>query len=119
MMVSMMSGYAAFYLVRKNFSMAMPVFMREFGYTRTDLGLMLALFSIIYGVGKFANGMLADRANPRYFMAFGLLGAATMNICFSMSSGLAFFIVFWLCNAWFQAMGWPCGSECSTGHRPS
>jgi len=50
--------------------MAIPVFMREFGYTRTDLGLMLALFSIIYSVGKFANGMLADRANPRYFMAF-------------------------------------------------
>jgi len=107
MMVGMMSGYAAFYLVRKNFSMAMPVLMKELGYSRTDLGMMLALFSIIYGIGKFANGMLADRSNPRYFMAFGLLGAAVMNICFSMSSGLAFLGTFWLLNAWFQAMGWP------------
>lgn len=120
MMVTMMLGYAAFYLVRKNFSMAMPVFLEELGYTRTDLGLMLGLFSIIYGVGKFGNGMLADRSNPRFFMAIGLFGAAMMNICFSMSSGLVFLTIFWLINAWFQAMGWPpCARMLSFWYSPS
>lgn len=107
MMYSMIVGYASFYLVRKNFSMAMPSFLNELGYTRTDLGIVLSAFSIIYGVGKFLNGMLADRANPRYFMAIGLFGAAVMNLFFGFSSSLLFFGIFWLGNAWFQAMGWP------------
>lgn len=107
MMYSTMVGYAAFYFVRKNFSMAMPAFLQDLGYTKTDLGLILALFSIIYGLGKFFNGMLADRSNPRYFMAVGLCGAAIVNIFFGMSSGIMAFGTFWLLNAWFQSMGWP------------
>ncbi len=106
-MYSMMFGYALFYFVRKNFSMAMPAIKDELGYSRTDLGLVLTTFSIIYGLGKFLNGTLADRANPRYFMAIGLLGAAAVNIFFGLSSSLFFFGVFWLINAWFQSMGWP------------
>ena len=107
MMYSMLIGYAGFYLVRKNFSMAMPVFLEELDVSRTDLGLILSAFSIVYGVGKFANGMLADRANPRFFMAIGLAGAAAMNLCFGFSSALWTFGLFWLANAWFQSMGWP------------
>ncbi|MBF0103867.1 MAG: MFS transporter [Deltaproteobacteria bacterium] len=107
MMLGMIIGYAAFYFVRKNFSMAMPSFLTELHYTKTDLGMILSLFSILYGVGKFFNGMLADRANPRYFMAIGLLGAAVVNVFFGMSSSLIFFGLFWLLNAWFQSMGWP------------
>ncbi len=107
MMYSMMVGYALFYFVRKNFSMAMPSFLDELGYTKTDLGLILSLFSILYGLGKFINGMLADRANPRYFMALGLIGSAICNVFFGMSSALWVFGIFWLFNAWFQSMGWP------------
>jgi sugar phosphate permease len=106
-MYSMLVGYAAFYLVRKNFSMAMPVFLEQMHYTKTDLGLMLTLFSVFYGVGKFANGVLADRANPRYFMALGLFASAIVNIFFGMSSGLFMLSLFWIANAWFQSMGWP------------
>lgn len=107
MMYSTMVGYAIFYFVRKNFSMAMPSFLSEFGYTKTDLGLILSLFSIIYGVGKFFNGMLADRANPRYFMAAGLIASAITNLFFGLSSALVVFGVLWVLNGYFQAMGWP------------
>ncbi|MDH5241600.1 MAG: glycerol-3-phosphate transporter, partial [Gammaproteobacteria bacterium] len=31
-------GYAGYYLVRKNFTLAMP-YLTELGYTKTDLGL--------------------------------------------------------------------------------
>jgi sugar phosphate permease len=79
MMVSMLIGYASFYLVRKNFSMAMPVFLEELNMSRTDLGIILSAFSILYGAGKFVNGMLADRANARWFMVIGLTGAALAN----------------------------------------
>lgn len=107
MMYSTMIGYAAFYLVRKNFSMAMPSFLQEFGASKTDLGLVLSLFSVIYGVGKFFNGILADRANPRYFMAIGLILSGVTNLFFGLSTGMITIGVFWLFNAWFQAMGSP------------
>lgn len=106
-MYSMMAAYALYYFVRKNFSMAMPTFLDDMLYTKTDLGLLLSLFSILYGVGKLVNGLLADRANPRYFIAIGLIGSAVVNIFFGMSSELVLFGVFWTMNAWFQSMGWP------------
>ncbi|MBI4223568.1 MAG: MFS transporter [Deltaproteobacteria bacterium] len=107
MMYGMGIGYAVFYFLRKNFSMAMPVFLEDLHYTHAQLGMILSLFSIIYGFGKFFNGILADRANPRYFMALGLLGSAVVNIFFGLSSSLTFLGIFWLCNALFQSMGWP------------
>lgn len=106
-MYAMMVGYALFYFCRKNFSMAMPSFTSELGFTKTDLGWVLSGFSIVYGLAKFVNGALADRANPRYFMAAGLLFSAIVNIVFGMSSAFYVFAIFWLLNAWFQGMGWP------------
>lgn len=104
---AMMIGYAVFYFVRKNFSMAMPVFLSDLGYTKTDLGIILTLFSVVYGIGKFVNGVLADRANARYMMAIALLCSAVVNVCFGFSSGLVTFGVLWLLNAWFQSYGMP------------
>ena len=106
-MTSTMVGYAAFYLVRKNFSMAMPSFLTDLGYSKVDLGFILSLFSVLYGIGRFANGVIADRSNPRFFMAAGLICAAAVNVLFGMSSGLAAFGLFWVMNAWFQSMGFP------------
>lgn len=85
----------------------MPVLLQETGYTKTEFGLILSICSLLYGVGKFFNGMLADRGNPRYFMALGLLGSAVMNVFFGLSGSLTFFGIFWIANHWFQAMGWP------------
>ena len=90
-MGAMIVGYALYYFVRKNLSMAMPALDDELGLTKTDLGLILTLFSVIYGVGKLVNGMLADRANARYFMAIGLLGAAVVNVFFGFGASLAWF----------------------------
>ncbi len=106
-MGAMIVGYALYYFVRKNLSMAMPALDDELGLTKTDLGLILTLFSVIYGVGKLVNGMLADRANARYFMAIGLLGAAAVNVFFGFGASLAWFGACWLINAYFQSMGWP------------
>ncbi|MFA4973396.1 MAG: MFS transporter [bacterium] len=104
---SLVIGYAVYYFVRKNFSMAMPSFLNELGYTKTDLGIILTLFSIVYGVGKFANGVIADRANARYMLALGLMAAAIVNIMFGLSSGLIAFGIFWILNGWFQSLGMP------------
>lgn len=100
-------GYALFYMVRKNLSMAMPMMEKDLGVTKSGLGLFLTLHGVLYGFSKFANGFLGDRTNPRYFMALGLVLSAGMNLCFGLSSAACTLGLFWLLNGWFQGMGFP------------
>ena len=60
-----MIGYSIFYFVRKNFAFAMPALGAEYGIKNTSFGIILSLVGIIYGVSKFINGVIADRANAR------------------------------------------------------
>ena len=60
-----MVGYALFYFVRKNLSVAMPLLNKDLGIEKADLGLFLTLHGLLYGVARFANGFLADRASAR------------------------------------------------------
>lgn len=106
-------GYAAYYLVRKNFSLIMPDLIAE-GYTKAQLGWALSAISIAYGISKFVMGSVSDRSNSKVFLSLGLiLSASTMILMglipFFTSSVMVMFIVLFF-NGWFQGMGWPaCG----------
>jgi sugar phosphate permease len=100
-------GYAMFYFCRKNISTALPAIKDTLGYTKTDLGIVLSLFTITYAFAKLINGVLCDRANPRYFMAVGLALGAIFNIFFGLSSSIFFFAIFWMLNGFVQTMGSP------------
>ena len=100
-------GYAVFYLVRMNFAMAIPAIGQEYGYSKAQLGIIISIFSITYGIGKFVNGYLSDRSNARYFITIGLVGSAIANIFMGFGTSLIFFGIFWMLNAGFQSMAWP------------
>ncbi len=100
-------GYGTFYFVRKNLSVAMPVMMAQLHLQKTSLGLILTLHGVLYGTSKFLNGMLADRANARLFMALALIICAVMNVFFGLSVSMIFLGTFWMINGWFQGMGYP------------
>ena len=72
-----MVGYALFYFVRKNFSLAMPGLEADLGISKTSLGIFLTLNGVVYGLSRFVNGILADRMNARWYMAIGLALCAT------------------------------------------
>ena len=103
-------GYAGYYLVRKNFALAMPELI-ELGYSRAQLGLVLSGVAMAYGVSKFLMGSVSDRSNARVFMALGLsLSAATMIIMGQAPAATAtvgMMFALQLANGWFQGMGWP------------
>tara|TARA_R110001592_G_scaffold316305_2_gene592705 strand:- start:5417 stop:6772 length:1356 start_codon:yes stop_codon:yes gene_type:complete len=107
-------GYAGYYLVRKNFSLAMPFLIEEQGFTKGELGIALSAVSIAYGLSKFLMGSVSDRSNPRYFLPAGLLVSAIIMFIFGFApwateSVTAIFILLFI-NGWAQGMGWPaCG----------
>jgi Major Facilitator Superfamily len=88
-------GYAVFYFVRKNIATAMPAMQQELGITHASLGLFLTLHGVLYGISKFANGFVADRANGRKLLAIALLLSAAMNVCFGMSKTAMVMGIFW------------------------
>lgn len=106
-------GYAAYYLVRKNFALAIP-YLQEEGFSKADLGFALSAISIAYGFSKFISGSFSDRSNPRVFLPLGLIlsGGIMLLMGFvpwATSSITVMFVLLFICG-WFQGMGWPpCG----------
>ncbi|WP_316816313.1 glycerol-3-phosphate transporter [Pedobacter nyackensis] len=106
-------GYAGYYLVRKNFSLAMPDLIDQ-GYSKAQLGFALSGVSIAYGLSKFLMGNVSDRSNARNFLTVGLVLSAFTMIFMGMfpfaTSSIAVMFVLLFLNGWFQGMGWPpCG----------
>ena len=54
-------GYAACYLVRNNVAVASDILSREHGWTPTQIGSILAGFTLSYGIGKLVMGVVVDR----------------------------------------------------------
>lgn len=106
-------GYAAYYFVRKNFSLAMPDMIAA-GYDHAELGFALSGVSVAYGLSKFIMGTVSDRSNPRMFLSAGLLISALIMLFMGFSplatsSTWMMFILLFI-NGWVQGMGWPpCG----------
>lgn len=137
-LIILMLGYALFYFVRKNFSIAMPALESELGLSKTQLGIFLTLNGVIYGVSRLVNGMLADRFSRKRMMALGLLLSAFVNIAIGFIPAVnGFFNVLdtsgkatigfvyllgslWLINGYLQGMGYPpCSSLMAHWIRPS
>ena len=105
-------GYAGYYLVRKNFSIAMPA-LEQMGFDKADLGWALSAVSIAYGISKFVMGTVSDHSNARVFIPLGLIASAVIMTVMglipwtvsSLSIMLMFCILF--VNGWVQGMGWP------------
>lgn len=112
-------GYAGFYIVRKNFSMAIPM-LAPFGFEKGELGIVLSMNAIAYGISKFVMASVSDRSNARRFLPLGLVLAA-LSMAFMVvpirwigashkALAIAVMAVINGLVGWFNGMGWPpCG----------
>ena len=107
LIISSMIAYAFFYVTRKNLSMAQPGMLEEGVVTTYQLGLMMTVHGVLYGLSRFFNGFWADRINGRVFMVIGLVLSALANVAFGCTTVSALFAVFWIVNGWTQGMGSP------------
>ena len=125
--IGTMVGYIFFYLIRKNFSFAMPGLTAEYGITKASLGIILSLGGFLYGVSKLFNGILADRVNGRWHMVIGLIGSTITafgigfgTIIITKLTGIAegstadfvsklilLISIFYILNQIFQGCGFP------------
>lgn len=118
-------AYVVFHLCRKNIAVALPSMGEALHLSNTELGVLGSSLYITYGIGKFINGILADKSNVRTFLPTALIMSALCNLCFVLSAifvtpgHVTFFglpsatvllwllCFFWGANGWFQSMGFP------------
>ncbi len=102
--------YASYYMCRYNFRFATPGMIAEFGFTKTQISDMLAIWSLAYGTGQLINGLLCDRIGGKRSMLIGAVGTIVLNLFFGFGSFVGTFSTFsliWLINGWFQSFGAP------------
>lgn len=107
MFLGMFFGYAILYFSRKNISTVIPSMGEQLQLSNVDLGIIGTALYVTYGIGKFVNGILADRCNIKVFMATGLIGSGILNLIFGTLSSLWLLVFIWGLNGWFQSMGFP------------
>ncbi|HEY8265364.1 MAG TPA: phosphoglycerate transporter protein PgtP [Steroidobacteraceae bacterium] len=108
-------GYAGYYLVRNNLSLAIPDLLASHPeYSKAALGTAMTALSIAYGISKFLMGSVSDRSNPKFFLPLGLLLSSALMAAFglwdALAGSLVAIIAVMTLNGWVQGMGWPpCG----------
>jgi OPA family glycerol-3-phosphate transporter-like MFS transporter len=110
-------GYAGYYLVRKNLSLAGPDMIEEGLLDKAGLGIAMSAVSIAYAFSKFIMGSISDRSDARKFLCVGLVLSALAMICtgllpFGSNIALNVSLIFALMAVigWLSGMGWPpCG----------
>ena len=102
-------GYAGYYLVRKNFALAMP-YLVEMGFDKGLLGVAISANAIAYGLSKFLMGGVSDRSSARKFLPLGLTLSALTTLILGTRAGLSSVVSMFILQfliGWFQGMGWP------------
>ena len=98
--------YGAIYLIRANFSVAIPGIMEEFGWSRTTLGALSTIFLWTYAVGHFVNGQLGDYMSSRKMLAIGFGVAVLASVLFPLCPTFGLMAAVWMVAGWSQSMGW-------------
>ncbi|MBQ0080347.1 MAG: MFS transporter [Alistipes sp.] len=110
-------GYAAYYLVRKNLSLAAPGMIEEGLIDKAGAGFAMSGIPIAYAFSKFIMGSLSDHSDARKFITVGLILASLVMIVagvipYNMGYTATVWIMFafMLMAGWLSGMGWPpCG----------
>lgn len=102
----MLFGYVGYYLCRGNLSAALPLLSQTFSYTNSELGVILSVSELVYALGKFVTGPMADKVGGKRIFLVGMLGAVVFNLIFPLFSSILMFTIIWSLCRFFLSMGW-------------
>jgi OPA family sugar phosphate sensor protein UhpC-like MFS transporter len=108
-MTAITVGYGIAYMCRLGLSVVKKPLIDGGIFTADQLGTIGSAIFYAYAFGKLVNGFLADHANMKKFLAFGVLVSALINIFMGWSTVLWVWVVLWALNGWFQGFGAPAG----------
>ena len=105
--------YASMYMARYNFGFANKALSDVYGWNKAQVGTIISVATLVYGVSALFNGPLADRFGGRRAMLAGAMGACLFNLAFGLGAYLgvlgagplllAYLTSVWTLNMYFQS----------------
>ena len=97
--------YAAMYTARYNFAFANATLSEKYGFSKTEVGTIISVSTLVYGISALFNGPIADRLGGRRAMLIGAGGAWIFNLAFGLGAYLGFLgtgtlLLGYLATAW-------------------
>ena len=102
--------YTSYYMCRYNFPIANASIAKEYGWDNAQMGKIISVTMLAYGLGQIINGLITDRIGGKRAMLIGAAGTIAANVAFgfaSLAGTLSTFCVIWGINGYLQAFGAP------------
>lgn len=100
-------SYIAYYIIRLIFTTEQVPIMKAYGFSLSQVGIILSMFGIGYGVAKLFSGILTDLSNPKRYLALGLYLTAIFNALLGTTKNFGIIVFLMLMISITQAMGAP------------
>ena len=100
--------YTTVYMLRVNYSAALPAIQSQLLLTEQHLGLIGGAFFMTYALGQLVNGFISDAVSPFKFVVFALVGTVGLNLLVSCTDSMGGLLLFWCLNGYFQSIFWAC-----------
>ncbi len=99
--------YAVVYMTKNMFSSAMAIIVEDGFMTKSQTGLINAVYWLVYAVFQVFGGFAVDKYSPYKLIMLGLTGAAISNIVIYFNQGYYIMMAAWIFNAIVQFGLWP------------
>ena len=115
--------YALVYMTKNCYSAAMASIVSEGILTKSQTGLITALFYGVYGPLQIVGGIYADKYNPGKLIKIGLIGAGIANAIIFFNQNYYVMLIVWTFNAIVQFALYPAvfkivSSQLESEYRP-
>lgn len=99
--------YTVTYMTKNCFSAAMASIVFEGVMTKSQTGLITAIFYIVYAPLQIVGGIAADKYDPEKLIEIGLIGAGVANLIIFFNQNYYLVLTVWTLNAVVQFGIWP------------
>lgn len=99
--------YAVVYMTKNMFSSAMAIIVEAGFMTKSQTGMINAVYWLVYALFQVFGGFAVDKYSPYKLIMIGLAGAAVSNIIIYFNQSYYVMMASWTFNAIIQFGIWP------------
>ena len=99
-------AYSAIYIARLNFSAAASLLEQEDVLSKSQIGVIGSVFSLVYALAKIPNGYIGDCFSAKNVITCGLFITGFSNLLIGFFPSFLSIALFWGLNAYGQSMLW-------------
>ena len=116
-------SYALIYMTKNCYSAAMASIVDEGIMSKSETGLIAAMFYLVYAPFQIVGGIAVDKYPADKLVLIGIVGAGISNLMIYLVEGYVAMIIIWSFNAIVQFGVWPgifkiVSTQLKEEHRP-